>query len=386
VAAAGILGRVPARLAPHAWVVAVCVLAATAWFARVHRDLPDFEVYRTAATRALAAAPLYRPEDGHWQFKYLPAFALAMAPAALLPDAVARPLWFVLSVSLLVVFVRRSVASIPDRRLTDRALTWLAVLLVGRFYVHELDLGQTNILLGVLLVTALAAIERDRPLTAGALVGLAVFVKPYALILVPWLPIAAGWPSMAIAAVVIVGGGVVPAVVYGWQGNLALLGAWFRTVTQTTAPNLLFPENISLAAMWAKWLGPSDAASMAAALSAVALASIAVTVLWWRRRARSPACLEVGLLLMLVPLLSPQGWDYVLLIATPGFLTLANALPRLPRAGRATLAAALAIVALAIFDLLGRSLYMRLMELSLLSVAVLLLVAALAYVRRRGLA
>jgi hypothetical protein len=138
--------------------------------------------------------------------------------------------------------------------------------------------------------------------------------------------------------------------------------------------------------MWAKWLGPSDAASAAALVSAAALAALAAVAVWWRRRARSPVCLEFGLLLMLVPLVSPQGWDYVLLIATPGFLTLANALPRLAPVGRATLAAALAVVALTIFDLLGRSLYMRAMDASLLSVAVLLLVAGLVHVRRRGLA
>ena len=33
----------------------------------------------------LAAEPLYRPDDGHYQFKYWPAFALAMVPFALMP-------------------------------------------------------------------------------------------------------------------------------------------------------------------------------------------------------------------------------------------------------------------------------------------------------------
>ena len=52
--------------------------------------------------------------------------------------------------------------------------------------------------------------------------------------------------------------------VYGWTGNLDLLAAWFRTVTETTAPNLLVADNISLAAMWAKWIG---AGPLAAALA-----------------------------------------------------------------------------------------------------------------------
>jgi hypothetical protein len=376
---------VPASLKPHVWAVVIASLAALLWFGRVHRDLPDFEVYRTAATRALSAEPLYRPEDGHWQFKYLPAFALVMAPFALLRQAVARPLWYALSVALLVLFVRRSVAALPDKRFTSRALTWLAVLLVGRFYVHELDLGQTNILLGVMLVTAFAAVSNGRHVAAGALVGLAIFVKPYALILVPWLPLAAGWAALGSAAGVVAAGLVLPAATYGWQGNSALIAEWFRTVTDTTAPNLLFAENISLAAMWAKWLGPSETASLMAWLSAAGVAALAATAIACRRRSAAPGYLELGLLLMLVPLVSPQGWDYVLLIATPGFLVLANALPRLAPATRIMLAAMLAIMALTIFDLLGRTLYMRMMELSILTVVALVLVTGLVLVRWRGL-
>jgi hypothetical protein len=43
-------------------------------------ELVDFVVPRTAAERFLAHEPLYRPEDGHYQYKYLPAFAAAMVP------------------------------------------------------------------------------------------------------------------------------------------------------------------------------------------------------------------------------------------------------------------------------------------------------------------
>ena len=72
---------------PFLWPALLIALAA-AIYLRVEREMPDFGVYRTAATRALRAEPLYRAEDGHYQFKYLPAFAVAMAPFALLdPDA-----------------------------------------------------------------------------------------------------------------------------------------------------------------------------------------------------------------------------------------------------------------------------------------------------------
>ena len=61
---------------------------------RVSRKMPDFQVYRTAGARAIAAEPLYRDDDGHYQFKYLPAFALLAAPLALMPLPVAKAAWF----------------------------------------------------------------------------------------------------------------------------------------------------------------------------------------------------------------------------------------------------------------------------------------------------
>ncbi len=57
----------------------------------------DFGVYRTAAVRALSGEPLYQAGDGHYQFKYLPAFALAMAPFALVDPEAAKAIWFALS-------------------------------------------------------------------------------------------------------------------------------------------------------------------------------------------------------------------------------------------------------------------------------------------------
>jgi len=61
-------------------VVLAAVSLVALFTTRVSRKMPDFQVYWTAGARALAAQPLYRADDGHYQFKYLPAFALAMVP------------------------------------------------------------------------------------------------------------------------------------------------------------------------------------------------------------------------------------------------------------------------------------------------------------------
>src|SRR6185436_797594 len=113
----------------------------------------------------------------------------------------------------------------------------------GKFWVKELAFGQTNVLLGLTLMGALVAARRGRPLLAGSLVGVAVFVKPYALLFVPWLAWTEGMTALLACTGTIAAGLLLPAADYGWQGNLDQLAGWFRTVTSTTGPNLLDSEN-----------------------------------------------------------------------------------------------------------------------------------------------
>jgi Glycosyltransferase family 87 len=368
------------------WPVLLVVAAALIYRGKVQREMVDFGVYRTAATRALSGEPLYRIDDGHYQFKYLPAFAFAMAPFGLVSSEAAKAVWFALSAGLLTALVRWSVRGLPERRRPETWLTWLTVLLMAKFYAHELTLGQTNILLAVLLVAALLAIQIDLPLVAGGLVGLSVFVKPYAIIVLPWIALTTGLGPTLVAAGVMAAGLAAPALVYGWSGNLHLLADWYRTVTASTSPNLTGADNISLAAMWAKWLGPGRLATWLATGSSAAVLGL-VPLVWLRRKdVRSPDYLEYALLLLLVPLISPQGWDYVLLLATPAVVAIVDRWRDLTRSWRAFALASLCLMGLTIFDLMGRALYARFMALSIVSVAALGVATTLAHLRVRKLA
>jgi hypothetical protein len=93
-----------------------------------------------------------------------------------------------------------------------------------------------------------------------------------------------------------------------------------------------------------------------------------------------------GLLLLLVPLISPQGWDYVLLLGVPVVMRLIDRWPRIPMAWRLAAGSAMVIKGFTIFDLLGRTLYGRLMELSIVTVAALMCAACGLYLRGRALA
>ena len=354
--------------------------------ARQRRDFWDFEVYRTAGIRAVHAESLYRADDGHYQFKYWPAFAFASAPFGWIPDEAAKVVWFGLSVACLVFVMRRSLLLLPDRRRSATVLIGFTLLLTAKFIIKELVNGQTNLIMAALALGALAAGQRQRPGLAGLYVALATIAKPYALILAPWVAVAFGGSALISVGAALAAALVLPALVYGWQGNLAQLQEWYATVTSTTAPNLLLPENISYGTMWAKWIGPGSTAGLLALISSVALLAVAVWV--WRRRqpVRSPGYLELSLLLLMVPLISPQGWDYVLLIGLPAYMCLVDRLGTLSVPWRGVAITGILLTSFTVFDLMGRRLYIASMAVSIVSIGATLLIATLAHLRARALA
>lgn len=352
---------------------------------RVKRaELVDFAVPRRTAVRFLAHEPLYRPEDGHYQYKYFPAFALAMAPFTWMPKEVAEFTWFTLTVAMTWALLRLSLAALPDRRMPEQTLLWLTLILNAKFLVKELAFGQFNLPLALLVVGAVIAAQRQRAMTAGALVAASVFVKPYPLVLAPWLAWRLGWRSVIAFGLVLAGGLALPAAWYGWNGNVALLHDWYRTVTQTTAPNLMGPENISLASMWAKWLEPGTTAQALALASSIAAVAAGIVVMFEGRRVADPNYLDVAYFLVLMPLLSPQGWDYVLVIAMPAYMCLVDRWRELTVSWQAVVLTSFLLTSFTVFDLMGRSLYTRLMHLGVVSVGAVLMAICLVQLRSRA--
>jgi hypothetical protein len=138
--------------------------------------------------------------------------------------------------------------------------------------------------------------------------------------------------------------------------------------------------------MWAKWVGVGPIASRLAAVSGVTVLGLAAAVWFRRRRVNEPDYLEIALLMLLIPLLSPQGWDYVLLLATPAVICLLDRWPKAGLGWRIFTGVSLALMCFTIFDLMGRVLYSQLMTMSIISVAALCVAVALAHLRWKAIA
>lgn len=353
---------------------------------RATGESADLEVYWTAAQRAAGAEPLYRAADEHYQFKYLPAFAVLAAPLGSLSWQAARVTWFTASAVLIVLLVSLSIALPAQQRMPTWILVAGVIVTMGKFYGHELVLGQVNALFGVAVVLALLGLKAGREALAGALLALAVVVKPYAVIFLPWLVARRRIPSIVTAVAGLAGILALPAILYGVSGTIDLHLAWWRTVTGSTAPNLTNNDNVSIAALYAKWFGIGRLAAMLALITTGGVLGLLAVVFWKRRPVAFPEGLEGALLLTCIPLLSPQGWDYVFLISTPAIVYLLNAQGSLPTWLRGLTLLAMAVIGLSLFDLLGRAAYSTFMALSIITLCYFVVLASLATLRLRAAA
>jgi hypothetical protein len=138
--------------------------------------------------------------------------------------------------------------------------------------------------------------------------------------------------------------------------------------------------------MWTKWIGTGRPATLLSTLTGAVLLATAALVFLRRRDVEFPEGLEAALLLTSIPLLSPQGWDYVFLVATPAIFFILNYFADLSQPLRAAAAAALVLTGFTLYDIMGRAAYSRFMMLSVITVCFFVVIAALANIRLRAAA
>ena len=338
--------------------------------------LVDFQVYYTAGERFLAGEQLCQPSDGHYQFKYLPVSAVYFVPLALLPLAIAKFLWLAVVTAALVGVAYFSYLLLSS---TEDKWPWLVlptVFIMLRFYLREMELGQTNAVLTLLLIGSIATLQAKKDLFTGVLIGLAISLKPYALIFLPYLALKRRFRALGVAISTTIIMLLLPSLRYGFDGNLALHRDWWNIVTHSTPALLVNPDNISIFGAFAKWFGQMSIAVTVFSFTVagiVLLAALYVTTrpvkLPHNDTTADKALLADGsLLLILIPLVSPQGWDYVFLTGTLGTMCLISERRQMPKVCWWILVGLFGVIGLSYYDLLGRQRYRAFMDASVLTV------------------
>src|SRR2546422_667090 len=138
------------------------------------RHSNNVSIFRSASFNLFAGRDLYaaHPEQHFDFYKYSPTFAVLFAPLAYLPFALTFLCWTLLNGLLLWYALDRL---LPEREATVAlALLYLEVLLA-------LQYGQSNALVGALMILAFVAIEARRPVGAAASITLGAAVKLFPL-------------------------------------------------------------------------------------------------------------------------------------------------------------------------------------------------------------
>ncbi len=154
----------------------------------INSDVKDAEVWYDAGRRVLEGRTLANLPH----YRYPPTFAVLVAPFCALGFAPFYFFWYLLNLWLLVPCLAavRAICFGPGERvpLRDHWLPpllvsarsyWLPLLLVAVFAIDNLILGQTNILIMLLVYWAFLADARRRPWLSGLSLGAAIAIKAF---------------------------------------------------------------------------------------------------------------------------------------------------------------------------------------------------------------
>lgn len=324
----------------------------------IRTDMSDFGVCFQAGGRILAGETLYRASDGHLQFKYAPAAAMAYAPFSLLPWEAAKAVWFLVMAACLAGILKILSLWTRERGVPARGPLIWAVVVMAKCLGREFQLGQVNVLILLLLAVAARDAASGRKARAGLLWGLSLLFKPYGLIFLPYFMLKKNGRTLAFGAGSLLAGLLIPAVIFGFTGNLTVIGEWARTLSASTPGLLRVGDNASLFAFLAKAFHLSDKTAMiAGGIAAVVLGLLLLMMILRGTREKMAGAwfAETACLMMFIPMFSPLGWNYNYLYGLPAVFALLVAWPGFKAGEKAAMAADFVLIGGTLRETLGKT-------------------------------
>jgi hypothetical protein len=315
------------RAGPH-------LIGSRTWGSAIHRC--DLSVFVSAGRAALNGTDIYEARNMRgWRYVYPPPFALLMMPFAIIPLIWASIIWYLLSVTAIVVSVRLTWALLATVHCHSGNLRWFALLpsaLVLWLLISALQHGQTTPLVLWLLMTALACERSGRNVCGGIALAAAILIKVFPALLIAYFIWRRKWRVVGITIVaMVVGGLMLPSVIYGARKNLTHWNEWIGIVALPAissqsevesnhlgrtllSPSLLNNQSLS-AVLWRIKGGAQGSRMIALAILA------AMAIITWLASLRAQPGHDLALLssfiawMVLVP---PVSWaHYFMLLLLP---------------------------------------------------------------------
>lgn len=357
---------------------------------KIKNEMKDFKVNYTAGKRLRSAETLYRLEDEHYMFKYLTSSALLYIPLSLLPLGEAKAVWYALIILSSGLFIYLSYKYIPEKKIKPSYLLVFPPLILAKFFLREIQLGQINAFISAILLLMFGflaskkkAAASNKEFAAGLLWGLGMALKPYAAIFFPYFLVKKKWKVLYGGIGFLILALLSPSLYYGFHGNRVVLQEWMSTFAHSTPSLLTSQDNISIWAFFAKWTNSPGLSLVLSVSAALAVALLFLGIVWLGKDVASSSQLECASLLILTPLISPLGWDYTLLMCVFGVMILLNEFFSFPAVWRVILVAVLMTMCLSLYDLMGKAFYAKFMSWSVLTICALVIFGYLASLRFR---
>ncbi len=374
---------------PSFWLLVLGLVVFSLLFLfKVKDEMIDFEVNYKAGQRIRQGETLYRVEDGHYQFKYSPFSSLLYIPLSYLPLDVAKGIWYfivLISTGFLLYVSQRLLLSAGKKAWILPILTFL---ILSRYFLRELQLGQINTLIAFLLILMIWLLNRDEKhssswgeKSAGLVWGLSMGLKPYSLIFLPYFLIRKKWQALGFGLFFLAFSLLIPSLFYGFRGNFKVLEEWQTSLSKSTPFLLDSQDNISIIAFFMKRTGNLKLSIYLYGFVLIALALFLLYVILKGLKMNRALLLDCAILLVLIPLVSPLGWDYNLLFSALGIMAILHSFHKYPKSWRALLAANFLVVFFSLYSILGRKLYADFMSLSIITIDFSIVIAGLSYLR-----
>lgn len=354
---------------------------------RVKDDMKDFEVNYNAGKRLSYGETLYRTDNGHYTFKYFPSAAFLYLPLSFLPLDIAKATWYFLIIFCSCTLFYISTEMLPQKHRSSYLMVF-PVLVLAKFLFREINLGQINALVTLVLLLMIRTIASpkkreatQREILVGILWGLATALKPYALIFFPYFIVKKKWKALLSGIGFISLALFAPSLYYGIKGNTIVIKEWIITFSQSTPSLLTSGDNISIMAFFMKWTGNQSVSFILSGMMFTLLSLLILIAIFKGKEMVRASVLEGSILLILIPLVSPLGWDYTLLLSALGITIIIHNFLKFSKIWRIMLIINFFIIAFSIYDIMGRKYYEMFMSWSVLTINFLIIIGYLSYLR-----
>jgi len=353
----------------------------------VRKDMVDFGVTYQGGERILKGETLYRISDGHLQYKYSPPSAVFFSLFSLLPYEAAKFIWYLSELIFLYLILVLSYKILPLQLKKKGTIIVYSLLILAKFYAREIELGQVNIHIILVLTLMLFAVLNHKDILAGLWWGFTLFFKPYALVFLPYFLIKKRFKIVVTGIIVIVLGFMSPMIFYGFKGNMVVLKEWIISLSRSTSPLLTIYSNASIHAFVLN-IVPTQKKNIALVFIICAFLLIGLTFLGMmylgkRTNLRKPEILESSFLFILIPLFSPLGWYYNYLYSILAIVFLLNYLEKFSPLIKYILILDFIIIGVSLREILGKGLFEFYTRNSLVVINYLIVLIYLFYARIR---